>query len=241
MIAIIRIVSEEEGNKLRDFVAAHRKGGLISDYIVEHREELQSAIEGKGRLLYLTRLARKARRGDLSLLVHMNEPNELAEFIANHIGGIEGITSIWVVNLYKPIFYPLPKDTKRFKRYVVTLNCVPQQASSIYETLVESDMPRGTAMAYLGYSYSSFGESIQFSVLAEHDEAVKSYLSDTISPMPGVKRTHLFPIEMTRPLVSYDEWKDYSATHGIITSWDDEHMLKQFEDWQKAGLPKKSE
>lgn len=241
MIAIVRIVSEEEGKKLRDFVAAHRKGGLISDYIVEHRDKLQAAIEGKGRLLYLTRLARKARRGDLSLVVHMNEPSELAEFVANHLGKIESITSIWVVNLFKPVFYPMPKDTRRFKRYVVTLNCVPQQTSDIYETLVESDLPQGVARAYLGYSYSSFGEAIQFSVLAENDEAVKGYLSDVIAPMPGVKRTHLFPIEMTKPLVSYEEWKEYSATHGIVTSWDDEHMLKQFEDWQKAGLPKKPE
>lgn len=237
MIGIVRILSEEEGKKLRDFVVAHRKGARIWDYIIEHKDELQSAIEGKGHMLYLTRLAKRARRGDVSLFVHMSELKELADFVANHLSKIEGVTNIWIVNLFKPMFYPLPKDTKGLKRFAITVNTVPQLTSEVYEALAESTLPDGLIKAYLGYTFSSFGESVQFSLLAEHDEAIKDYVSDTVAQIPGVKRTHVFPIEMTRPLVSYDEWKEYSTKHSIVTSWDDEQMLEHFKDWRKAGLP----
>jgi hypothetical protein len=237
VIAIVRMLSEEQGKKMRDFVAAHKKATRIWDHIVEHKDELQAAIEGKGCLLYLTRLAKKARRGDLSLFVHMSEPNELADFIANHLSKIEGITSIWIIDLFKPVFYPLPKDTRRHKRFAITLNSIPQLTSEVYESLGSSALPEGLIKTYLGYTFSSFGESVQFSLLVEHNEAVESYPADVIAQIPGVKRTHLYPIEMTKPLVSYEEWKEYSARHGIVTSWDDEHMMAQLEDWQKSGLP----
>lgn len=238
MIAIIRILSEEQGDRLTDAVAAHRKGSEISDYIIEHKDELQDAIEGKGHLLYLTRLARKARRGDVSLVVHMNEPGQVAEFVATHLSKIEGITSLWIINLFKPVFYPLPKDTRRFKRYTITINTVPQLTSEVYDKLESSKLPKGLFKTYIGYTFSSFGESIQFSLLAEHDEAANSYLAE-LGGMPGVKRTHLFAIEMTKPLFSYDEWKEYSRKHNIVPSWDDKTMMGQFEDWEKAGLPRK--
>ena len=135
MIGIVRILSEERGKKLRDFVVAHKKGSRIWNYIIEHKAELQAAIEGKGRLLYLTRLAKISKRGDVSLLVHMSEQNELADFVANHLSKIEGVTSIWIINLFKPVFYPLPRDTKHFKRFAVTVNTVPRQTSEVYETL----------------------------------------------------------------------------------------------------------
>jgi hypothetical protein len=167
----------------------------------------------------------------------MLDPRELADFIAGHLSKIEGITSIWVINLFKPVFYPLPRDTKMLKRFVVTTHCVPQLASNVYDSLATSELPDGLMKSYLGYTFSSFGESVQFSVLAAHDKAMESFLSDVIMRMPGVKRAHLYPIEMTRPLVSYDEWKEYSTRHSIVTSWDDEHMMAQLKDWKKSGLP----
>jgi hypothetical protein len=236
VIGIVRILSEEQGEKMRDFVAAHRKGSRISDHIIDHKAKLQAAIEGKGHLLYLTRLAKRARRGDLSLLVHMNEPNELADFIANHLSKIDGITSIWVVNLFKPVFYPLPKDTKGLKRFVITTHCTPQMTSDTYDALAQAALPEGLMKSYLGYTFSSFGESVQFSILSENDVIVENYIADIVQHLPGVKRSHLYPIEMTKPLVSYEEWKDYSKKHSIVTSWDDEQMIAQFKDWQKAGM-----
>ena len=238
MIAIIRILSEEDGDKLRDAIVAHKKGSLISEYIIEHKEELQSQIEGKGHLLYLTRLAKIARRGDVSLVVHMNEPGQVAEFVARTLSKIEGVTSIWIINLFKPVFYPLPKDTKRFKRYAITINTAPNLTSEVYETLETTKLPDDLLKSYLGYTFSSFGESLQFSILAEHDEAANKYLAE-LNAMSGVKRTNLFPIEMTKPLFSYDEWKDYSKKHNIVPSWDDKTMMEQFEDWEKTGVPKK--
>ena len=36
------------------------------------------------------------------------------------------------------------------------------------------------------------------------------------------------PNEQTVPLISYDDWKEYSQRHGLVPSWDEEKMLKQF-------------
>ena len=141
-------------------------------------------------------------------------------------------------NLFKPVFYPLPRDTKHFKRFAVTVNTVPRQTSEVYETLSTSAAPDGLVKTYLGYTFSSFGESVQFSLLAENDKAVEDYVSDVVERIPGVRRAHVFPIEMTKPLVSYDEWKEYSTRHSIVTAWDEEQMMEQFGDWQKTGLPK---
>lgn len=40
----------------------------------------------------------------------------LEDFIAEHLNKIEHITGIWVINMIKPVFYPLPKDTKNMKK-----------------------------------------------------------------------------------------------------------------------------
>ena len=51
------------------------------------------------------------------------------------------------------------------------------------------------------------------------------YLDESVRTLPGVLHLTVSLIERTKPLVSYDEWSDYSAAH---PSWDPAHMINQF-------------
>ena len=100
MINIIRLQSQETKEK-------------ICDIIMSRIDELQDSIKGKGQLLYLSK---RIKHRDVSLFIHTNDPGDLGDFIAGRLNEIENITDIWVINMIKPVFFPLPKDTKNMKR-----------------------------------------------------------------------------------------------------------------------------
>ncbi len=209
MISIIRMGSQ-------------KKKGSVWDHILARREELQGSLQGKGRLLYLTK---RARHEDASLFVHAADPNILGDFISNHLGKIEDLASIHVINMIKPVFFPLPKDTGTMKRFSVTLWVLPKDLATVYETLAKRALPDGFLMTYLAFTFRLAGDCIQFSLLAEKEETLNEYLTEVVNRMPGVQNTTVNLIEETVPLVSYDEWKQYSSKHSIVVSWNEEHMI----------------
>jgi len=213
MITIIRLKSQERKQK-------------ICDDILSRIGELQESIRGRGLLLYLTK---RVKHEDVSLIVHTTDPNVLGDFITEQLSKIEHITSIWVINMMKPIFYPLPKDTKNMKRFTITLKVFPNNLKDVYHYIVTSTLPDYLKMAYITYTCHLYGDCIQFSILAEEEEALNKYMCEVVNKIPGVLNTTVNLIERTRPLVSYDEWKQYSSNHGIVPSWDEESMIKQFQ------------
>jgi hypothetical protein len=213
MITIIRIKSQE-----------HRE--WFCDYIISQKDELQKGIEGKGRLLYLSK---RAKHEDVSLFIHTLNLDVLGDFIADHLSKMEHITSTWVINMIKPIFYPLPKDTKHLKRFTITLKVFPKSLKYVYQNIATSAFPDGLRMAYIAYTCHLFGDCIQFSILAGKEETLNKYLTDIVNKIPGVLNTTVNLIEMTTPLVSYAEWKQYSSIHSIVPSWDEELMINQFQ------------
>jgi hypothetical protein len=213
MINIIRLQSL--GNKER-----------ICDIIMSHIDELQDSIKGKGQLLYLSK---RVRHKDVSLFIHTNDPGVLGDFIAERLSFVEGLTDIWVINMIKPVFFPLPKDTKDMKRFSVTLKVFPTKLKEVYQNIASAILPDNLKLAYIAYTFHLFGDSIQFSILAETEDALNKYLADEVNRMPGVLKTTVNEIERTRPLVSYGEWKHYSSQHGIVPAWDEELMINQFQ------------
>lgn len=213
MITIIRLKSQE------------RKKKICND-ILSQVNELQESIRGRGQLLYLTK---RVKHEDVSLIVHTTGPDVLGDFITEQLSKIEHITSIWVINMIKPIFYPLPKDTRNLKRFTITLKVFPNNLNAAYQNIATSALPDHLKMAYIAYTFHLYGDAIQFSVLAEDEEALNKYLSEVVNRIPGVLNTTVNLVERTRPLVSYDEWKQYSSYHGIVPSWDEESMVSQFQ------------
>jgi len=213
MISIIRLKSQEKKER-------------ICDYIMSHINGLQESIKGKGQLLYLSK---RAKHEDVSLFVHMVDPDILGDFIAEHLNKIEHVTGIWVINMIKPVFYPLPKDTKNMKRYAITVKVFPKNLKDVYQNIAASALPDGLKMAYIAYTFHLYGDCIQFSILPEKEEILNKYLTEVVNKIPGVLSTTVNLIERTRSLVSYDEWKQYSSEHGIVPSWDEELMIKHFQ------------
>lgn len=213
MISIIRLKSQEKKER-------------ICDYIMSHINGLQESIKGKGQLLYLSK---RAKHEDVSLFVHMVDPDILGDFIAEHLNKIEHVTGIWVINMIKPVFYPLPKDTKNMKRYAITVKVFPRNLKDVYQNIAASALPDGLKMAYIAYTFHLFGDCIQFSILVEKEEILNKYLTEVVNKIPGILSTTVNLIERTRSLVSYDEWKQYSSEHGIVPSWDEELMIKHFQ------------
>ena len=213
MISIIRLKSQERKER-------------ICDYVMSQVNELQESIKGKGQLLYLSK---RAKHEDVSLFVHMVDPDILGDFIAEHLNKIEHVTGIWVINMIKPVFYPLPKDTKNMKRFAITMKVFPKNLKDVYRNVAASALPDGLKMAYIAYTFHLFGDCIQFSILAEKEETLNKYLTEVVNKIPGVLSTTVNLIERTRPLVSYDEWKQYSSEYGIVPSWDEALMIKQFQ------------
>ncbi len=214
MINIIRLQSQETKEK-------------ICDVIMSQINELQDSIKGKGQLLYLSK---RIKHKDVSLFIHTNDPGVLGDFIAERLNFIENITDIWVINMIKPVFFPLPKDTKGMKRFTITLKVFPKKLKDVYQHIANASLPEGFKMAYIAYTFHLFGDSIQFSILADSEEALNKYMAEVVNKLPGVLKTTINEIERTRPLVSYDEWKQYSSSHGIVPSWDEELMINQFQE-----------
>lgn len=214
MIAIVRLKSQEKRER-------------ICDDIFFQIEELQRGLKGKGLLLYLSK---RMKHEDVSLFIHTTDASVLGDFIADRLSRIEHITDMWVINLIKPIFYPLPKDTKRMKRFVIALKVFPKNLDDVYQYISKAVLPMGLRMAYIAYTFHLFGDSLQFSVLTEQEEALTEYLSGVIDQIPGVLKRTVNRIVRTRPLVSYDAWKQYSSNHGIVTTWDEALMIEQFQN-----------
>lgn len=214
MINIIRLQSQEKKEK-------------ICDVIMSQINDLQESIRGKGQLLYLSK---RIKHKDVSLFIHTNDPSVLGDFIAERLNNIENITDIWVINMIKPVFFPLPKDTKGMKRFTITLKVFPKKLKDVYQNLANVSLPEGLKMAYIAYTFHLFGDSIQFSILANSEEALNKYIAEVVNKLPGVVKTTINEIERTRPLVSYDEWKQYSSNYGIVPSWDEELMINQFQE-----------
>ncbi len=214
MISIIRLNAQE-------------RKGRICDLVMAQLDYLQERLKDKGRLLYLSK---RAKHEDVSLFIHTIDPNYLGDFIAEELSTINHVTGIWTVHLIKPIFFPLPKDTKNMKRYAFSLKVYIGKLKDVYENLATAELPGGLKLAYLAFTFHLFEDSLQFSVLTENEEILKKYLTEVVDRMPGVLRSTVNLIERTRPLISYDAWRKYSQKHGIIPSWDEHLMIEQFQN-----------
>jgi hypothetical protein len=191
-------------------------------------DELQESVKNKGQLLYLTK---RAKHEDVSLFIHTNDPNSLGDFIAEELNKIAHVTGVWVIHLIKPIFYPLPKDTKNMKRFAISLKVFINNLGDVYRNIATARLPDGLKLAYIAYTFHLFEDSIQLSLLTENNETLSHYLTDVVEKLPGVLRTTVNLIERTIPLVSYDAWREYSLKYGIVPSWDDISTIGQFQEY----------
>ncbi|MBI5779032.1 MAG: hypothetical protein HZA49_06210 [Planctomycetes bacterium] len=214
MIVIIRIQAQE-------------KPELLWNDILANKDRLQNVLNGKGRILYLSK---RRNYREVSLFVHVADTNILGDFIAGHLAKLEGVTGIWLINMLKPVFHPLPKGVEQMKRYTVTIKAFSPKLSEIYGVLVNLPPADNVSLGYLAYTCHLFGDCIQISLQAPDDTGMQKYVDEVVGKIPGVLRTTLCEIERTHPFVSYEEWQKYISKNSVLVDWDEQHMVAQFQN-----------
>ena len=199
---------------------------ILWDGIIENKDRLQNAFGNKGKLLYLSK---RYNYNEANLSVHVADPNILGEFISHNLAKIEPVTSIWVVNMLRPNFFPLPRDTKHMKRYIITLKIFPARLDEIYEKMSNPNYPVWIKPIYVAYTFHLFNDCIQFSVLSEKkDQELRKYINDVIDKTPGVLKSTVFEVEKTHPFISYEEWQEYTPQYPFLIDSNEKHIMAQF-------------
>ena len=109
MIAIVRMHSRVSQSKCWNFVA-------------QNKERLQEALGDKGLLLYLTQ---RVGKDDTSLFLHAADPDFIGSFISEQLADSHGIDGIWMIPLFEPRFYPVPRNFENMMRYALSLRVAP--------------------------------------------------------------------------------------------------------------------
>jgi len=229
MLVLIRMLAEDSKKRDDDHMLAHRKGHLIWEHIIHEKKQMETALQGQAQMLYLTLLARSVKRGDVSLFLHVTGKSVLGDFIVNRLSQIPGVTHINCVGLHEPIFFPFPKDASNWIRLSVLLDVQPVMVRDVYRMVAGQQCPVGMRKSYVCYNFSDFKGGVQFSLFTQSRDLSVRHLDNDISTLPGVRGYQLMPIEASHPLISHEEWKRYSKKHKLITTWDQERMLEQFE------------
>jgi len=213
MICIIRIQSLE-------------KPELLWNEIIDHKDMLQQAISNKGKLLYISK---RRKYNEVSLFVHVVDANILGDFVAQHLAKIPGVSGIWMINMMKPVFFPLPENASEMTRYTVTVKTYSPRLSEVYDCLLALNPPEGIILTYLAYTCHLFGDCIQFSLLAKDVSALERYIHGYVNTIPGVLRTTVCEIEKTHPFISWNEWDEYITQSSTLVEYDAQYMVNQFQ------------
>lgn len=214
MICIIRIQAMEKSEQLWNEV-------------INKKDALQKAISSKGKLLYVSK---RCNYNEVSLFVHIADTNVLGDFVAEHVAKLEGVTGIWIINMLKPLFFPLTKDTDQMKRYTITAKTYSPRLSEAYAGIAGLKFPENIGMAYLSYTCHLFGDCLQFSLLVKEDgNVLNTYVNDVINKIPGILRTSVCEIEKTHPFISWDEWQGYITQNSVLVEYDAQLMINQFQ------------
>jgi len=194
------------------------------NHVNDRKDELQAAMGGKGLMLYMTR---RVGKDDISLFVHVVEPDLLASFISGHLSRAKEVTGIWVITLLQAAFYPLPRDGGEYIRYTVSVRTDPDKAAKARLALGRLATPDSLAWAYMAYTFHQYDSSIAYSVLARDKFVIQEHLSQ-VSDIPEVTQTMVHLVEKSVPLVSHPRWIEYSSDNLIVPEWNEAHMLDQF-------------
>ncbi|MFH1226750.1 MAG: hypothetical protein V1701_02465 [Planctomycetota bacterium] len=213
MIAIVMLLGDE-------------KGALLWDQVISQKDEIAGILGEKGRLLYMTK---RTGYNGVSLLVHIKEQEAVADLVSNRLSKIAGVNRLWVTPLYRPRFFPLPKDTHQFKRFVVTLKVTPSELGNVHKRLLNPDLPDGLKKVYYAFTFQLYDDVIQMSYLADKDATMNDFVTQKINTLKGVQKSSIYPIEKTKPFITYDEWQEYAGEKAHHPKW--KSMFTHIKGW----------
>ena len=192
-------------------IRIHSKGPLqpVWDRIIEQQEPIQKAFAGKCQLLYLTK--RLGFNREASLFIDLSDESILPDLVVSHLARIRGVDSFVIHHLFKPKFYPLPRDTKDYRRFVINLKVEPSNLTEVYKNLIDPNIPDGMKKVYFAFTFHQSSDSVQLSILSKSEDVMREYVSTVIASLPGVVRTTVIPIEISKSFISYETLQGYAA------------------------------
>jgi len=211
MIAIIRLHSRVSQSKCWKFVA-------------QNQEKLREALGDNGLMLYLTQ---RVGKDDTSLFVHTAQPDMMGRFVSEQLAATEGIDGIWMIPLFEPRFFPVPRHFETMQRYALSLRVAPNDMHGARVGLEQMTLPENLKMAYIAYTFHQYDNCISYSLIAEDKFAIQEHL-DRVEKHPKILQVLVHSVERTRALMTHAQWVEYSSQHLIVPSWKEEHMLDQF-------------
>jgi len=192
-------------------IRIHSKGPIqpVWDRIVEQQESIQKAFPDKCQLLYLTK--RMGFNREASLFVDVADESTLGYLVVSHLAKIKGVDNFVIHHLFKPKLYPLPRDTKEYKRFVINLKVEAPYLTDVYKNLIDPNIPDGMKKVYFAFTFHNSSDGIQLSILSKSDDVMSEYVATVINSLPGVARTTVIPIEISKSFISYETLQSYAS------------------------------
>jgi len=141
---------------------------------------------------------------------------------------LEGVTGIWVISMLRPIFFPLPEGTKGMKRFAITVAAFVPRLAEIHNKISKLNYPEGIFVTYLAYTCHTYGDCLQFSLLAKNETELKKFISEVVDKIPGVLRTTVCELEKNQPFITYEVWQKYASRSPFGENWGERDMIAQF-------------
>jgi hypothetical protein len=192
-------------------IRIHSKGPIepVWDRIIKQQEPIQKAFADKCHLLYLTK--RLGFNREASLFVDLSDESILGDLVVSHLAKIKGVDNFVIHHLFKPKFYPLPRDTKEYRRFVINLKVETPHLTDVYKNLIDPNIPDGMKKVYFAFTFHQSSDSIQLSILSKSEDVMREYVATVIACLPGVVKTTAIPIERSKSFISYDTWQSFAA------------------------------
>ncbi len=191
-------------------VRIHCKGPIetIWDEIVKQEEPIHKAFGDKCRLLYLSK--RQGFSNEASLFADISDHSVLGDLIVHHLAKIKDVDNFIIHHLLQPKFYPLPRDTKEYRRFIINLKVTPPYLADVYRKLIDPTIPEGIKKVYFAFTFHQSSDCVQFSILSKSEEVLRKYVSEVIERLPGVVRTMTIPIERSKAFISYKTYQSFA-------------------------------
>ena len=180
----------------------------IWDEIIQQQEPTRKAFADKCHILYLTK--RQGFSNEASLFVDVADHATLGDLVVRHLAKIKDVENFVIHHLLKPKFYPLPRDTKEYRRFIINLKVGAPYLPDVYRRLINPDIPEGMKKVYFAFTFHHSSDSIQLSVLSKSEDILREYVAEVVERLPGVLRTTIIPIERSKPFISYKTYQSFT-------------------------------
>ena len=83
----------------------------------------------------------------------LSDESILGDLVVSHLAKIKGVDNFVIHHLFKPKFYPLPRDTKEYMRFVINLKVEPPYLTDVYKNLIDPNIPEGMKKVYFAFTF----------------------------------------------------------------------------------------